>query len=206
MCPRLDGRIRLVFKRTLDIVLASLGLVLLALPMLLIALVVRSYMGRPVLFQQTRAGLRGKPFTIYKFRTMSVEGDVGLDDEVRLTKIGRFLRATSLDEVPELLNVLKGDMSIVGPRPLLMEYLCRYNQHQARRHEVKPGMTGWAQVNGRNALSWEEKFRLDVWYVDNWNLLLDLRIMWMTFPEVLRRKGVSAVGHSTMPKFRGDRR
>ncbi|MEN3185334.1 MAG: sugar transferase [Atribacterota bacterium] len=163
-------------------------------------------MGRPVLFRQRRPGLHGKPFLLYKFRTMLVlydqEGNP-LPDEKRLTKLGKFLRRTSLDELPELWNILRGDMSFVGPRPLLMEYLSRYTPEQARRHEVKPGLTGWAQVHGRNAISWEEKFKLDVWYVDHWNLKLDLQILWKTLFLVLKGEGISAEGHVTMPEFRG---
>jgi len=163
-------------------------------------------MADPVLFRQERPGLHGKPFTIYKFRTMldlrDEQGNL-LPDEQRMPPIGRFLRRTSLDELPELLNVLKGEMSLVGPRPLLMRYLNRYTREQARRHEVKPGITGWSQVNGRNALTWEEKFKLDVWYVDHWNLRLDIKIMGMSLIKVLKREGVSAEGHATMPEFMG---
>ena len=165
-------------------------------------------MGSPVLFKQVRPGLRGRPFMMYKFRTMTDERDIQgrlLPDEQRLTKLGRFLRSTSLDELPELFNVLKGDMSLVGPRPLLMEYLPLYTPEQARRHEVRPGITGWAQVNGRNAISWEEKFRYDVWYVDNWSFWLDIKILWMTIVSVLKREGISAQGHVTMPPFTGSR-
>jgi lipopolysaccharide/colanic/teichoic acid biosynthesis glycosyltransferase len=169
-------------------------------------LLVRVNMGAPVLFHQERPGLHGRPFILYKFRTMrdlrDVEGRL-LPDEMRLTRLGRILRSTSLDELPELFNVLKGEMSLVGPRPLLMEYLNRYTPEQARRHEVKPGITGWAQVNGRNAITWEEKFKLDVWYVDNWNLGLDLKILGLTLIKVLKREGISAGGHATMPEFRG---
>jgi lipopolysaccharide/colanic/teichoic acid biosynthesis glycosyltransferase len=153
-----------------------------------------------------RPGLHGKPFVMYKFCTMldlrDKEGNL-LPDEQRLTGIGRFLRSTSLDELPELINVLKGEMSLVGPRPLLMEYLDRYTPEQARRHNVKPGITGWAQVNGRNAISWEDKFKLDVWYVDNWSLWLDIKILFLTIIQVFRREGISADGYSTMPKFMG---
>jgi len=163
-------------------------------------------MGSPVLFRQVRPGLHRKPFVMYKFRTMrdlrDTEGRL-LPDEMRLTRVGHILRATSLDELPELFNVLKGEMSLVGPRPLLMEYLELYTPEQARRHEVKPGITGWAQVNGRNAITWEEKFKLDVWYVDNWSLGLDLKILALTLIKVLKREGISADGHATMPEFRG---
>jgi len=164
-------------------------------------------MGRPVLFRQQRPGLRGKPFTLYKFRTMrdarTASGEL-LPDDLRLTTFGKWLRSTSLDELPELFNVLKGEMSLVGPRPLLMEYLPRYSPEQARRHEVKPGITGWAQVNGRNALTWEEKFRMDVWYVDHWNLWLDMKIVLLTIWKVLKREGISAEGSATMPVFTGN--
>ncbi len=193
-------------KRLMDICLASVALVLTALPMLVIALLVRLSMGKPVLFRQQRPGLHGKPFTLIKFRTMRDLRDASgnpLPDEMRLTRVGQWLRSTSLDELPELFNVLKGEMSLVGPRPLLMEYLPRYTPQQARRHEVKPGITGWAQVNGRNALTWEQKFELDVWYVDNWNLWLDLRILALTVWKVLRREGISAEGCATMPVFTG---
>ncbi|MGQ9542135.1 MAG: sugar transferase [Armatimonadota bacterium] len=195
-----------LLKRLMDLCLASVALVLLALPMLVIALLVRLSLGSPVLFRQQRAGLHGKPFTLIKFRTMRDARDERgklLPDEVRLTRFGKWLRHTSLDELPELLNVLKGEMSLVGPRPLLLEYLPRYSAQQARRHEVKPGITGWAQVNGRNALSWEERFRLDVWYVDNWNLWLDVKILLLTLWKVLKREGISAEGSATMPVFMG---
>ncbi len=165
-------------------------------------------MGRPIFFKQVRPGLYGKPFVLYKFRTMlDLRDQTGkmLPDERRLTSFGRWLRSTSLDELPVLFNVLKGDMSLVGPRPLLMEYLDRYTTEQARRHEVKPGITGWAQINGRNAISWEEKFALDVWYVDNWSLLLDFRIIFLTILKVLKHEGISADGHVTMPEFKGSR-
>jgi len=194
-------------KRVVDIVGASVGIILLAPVMLAVALLVLLTMGRPVLFRQQRPGLRGKPFTLYKFRTMrdarSASGEL-LPDELRLTTFGKWLRSTSLDELPELFNVLKGEMSLVGPRPLLMEYLPRYSPDQARRHEVKPGITGWAQVNGRNALTWEEKFRMDVWYVDHWNLWLDMKILLLTIWKVLKREGISAEGSATMPVFTGN--
>ena len=163
-------------------------------------------MGLPIIFSQIRAGLRGAPFNMYKFRTMTneqnTEGEL-LPDELRLTRFGRFLRSTSLDELPELFNVLKGDMSLVGPRPLLTQYLDRYTPEQARRHEVKPGITGWAQVNGRNAITWEEKFRLDVWYVDHQSLWLDLKILILTALKVLRREGISQEGQATAQEFLG---
>ncbi|MCM8594245.1 MAG: sugar transferase [Candidatus Accumulibacter sp.] len=193
-------------KRLMDVLLASLLLLLLLLPMFLLAGVVRHRLGSPVFFCQTRPGLHGRPFNMIKFRTMTDErgpkGDL-LPDEQRLTAFGRFLRASSLDELPELWNVLRGDMSLVGPRPLLMEYLPLYSPEQARRHEVRPGITGWSQVNGRNALSWEDKFRLDVWYVDHQSLWLDLRILWLTVCKVLLREGITAQGEATMPRFTG---
>ncbi len=195
-----------VLKRGMDLMGATFGLVLLAPVMLVVALLIRLTMGSPVLFRQVRPGLYGRPFTMYKFRTMlDIRNERGelLPDELRLTPVGRFLRKTSLDELPELFNVLKGDMSLVGPRPLLMDYLDRYTPEQARRHEVKPGITGWAQVNGRNALTWEEKFKLDVWYVDNWSLWLDIKILFMTLVKVFKREGISADGHVTMPEFKG---
>ena len=193
-------------KRLFDVVVSLTALVLLSPLLLLLAVWIRITMGSPVLFRQTRPGLHGKPFTMYKFRTMTDERDAEgnlLPDEQRLTRLGRFLRSTSLDELPELINVLKGEMSLVGPRPLLMKYLDRYTPEQFRRHEVKPGITGWAQVNGRNAISWEEKFKLDVWYVDNWNLWLDLKILLMTLVKVFRREGISHGSEATMPEFRG---
>lgn len=193
-------------KRLLDVVVASIGLVLLSPLMAALALLVRARLGSPVLFAQERPGLRGRPFRIWKFRTMSDARDASgetLPDERRLTPLGRFLRGASLDELPELFNVLRGDMSLVGPRPLLMEYLPLYTTEQARRHEVRPGITGWAQVNGRNAISWEEKFALDVWYVDNRSLPLDLRIMALTAAKVLAREGISQEGRATMERFTG---
>lgn len=176
---------------------------------LLIAVIVRVLIGRPVLFRQQRPGWHGKPFTLLKFRTMTDGRDADgrlLPDGDRLTRVGRTLRAFSLDELPTLLNVLRGEMSLVGPRPLLMQYLPLYSPEQARRHEVKPGITGWAQVNGRNALTWEEKFRFDVWYVDNASLWLDLKILRLTLARVLKRQGISARGHATMPEFQGSTR
>jgi lipopolysaccharide/colanic/teichoic acid biosynthesis glycosyltransferase len=193
-------------KRLFDMLAASLALLLLALPLLSLAWVIRRKLGSPVLFRQVRPGLQGRPFTMVKFRTMTDErGPDGalLPDAQRLTPFGRFLRASSLDELPELWNVLKGDMSLVGPRPLLTEYLPLYTPEQARRHEVRPGITGWAQVNGRNAISWQDKFALDVWYVDNRSMWLDVRILWLTVRKVLVRDGISAPGDATMPKFEG---
>ncbi|MCW8842933.1 MAG: sugar transferase [Rhodobacteraceae bacterium] len=195
-----------MFKRVLDIIGATFGLLLFSPLLLFIALKIRSQMGAPVLFRQTRPGRDGKPFQMVKFRTMrdAVDADgTTLPDSERLTRLGQFLRSSSLDELPELWNVLKGDMSLVGPRPLLMEYLPLYSREQARRHEVRPGVTGWAQINGRNAISWEEKFALDVWYVDNRTLWLDLKIIWLTIRKVVKREGISAAGEATMSKFEG---
>jgi sugar transferase EpsL len=189
-----------------DLAISLLLLMVMALPLLILALIIRCQLGSPVLFIQERPGLHGKPFKIFKLRTMSDKRDVKgepLPDADRLTGLGRFLRAFSLDELPELFNVLRGNMSLVGPRPLLMEYLGAYTPEQARRHEVLPGVTGWAQVNGRNALSWEEKFRLDVWYVDHRTFWLDLKILWLTVKAVVTRKGISQEGRATMDKFRG---
>jgi lipopolysaccharide/colanic/teichoic acid biosynthesis glycosyltransferase len=193
-------------KRFLDYLLTIPGIVLVSPVILIITLLVRLKIGSPVLFTQVRPGLYSRPFRIYKFRTMTDEkGPDGrlLPDAERLVPFGRFLRSTSLDELPELLNVLKGDMSLVGPRPLLMEYLDRYTPEQARRHEVRPGITGWAQVNGRNALSWEEKFTLDVWYVDNSSLWLDIKILFMTIWKTVKREDINHDGQATMPVFYG---
>lgn len=195
-----------VVKRALDLVLVVPGIVLLSPLLAALALLVGLRIGRPVLFRQRRPGLHGRPFTLLKFRTMTDARDAQgnlLRDRDRLTRLGRSLRRTSLDELPELFNVLKGDMSLVGPRPLLVEYLDLYSPEQMRRHEVKPGITGWNQVNGRNALTWEEKFALDIWYVDNSSLWLDLKILAITVWKVLTREGVSAPGHATMPPFTG---
>jgi lipopolysaccharide/colanic/teichoic acid biosynthesis glycosyltransferase len=194
-------------KRLFDICVAGLALILLSPVMLLVALCILLFIGRPVIFTQQRPGLAGRPFTILKFRTMTsrrAEDGELLPDEERLTRIGKLLRASSLDELPTLVNVVLGDMSLVGPRPLLMEYLPLYSEEQARRHEVRPGITGWAQVKGRNLLSWDEKFELDVWYVDNRSVWTDLRILVLTLVQVLRREGISHPGESTMPKFRGN--
>lgn len=193
-------------KRCFDFLAALCMLVFLAPVIFVTALLVIVNMGTPILFRQTRPGFKGQPFMIYKFRTMrDVVAEQGrlLPDENRLTSLGSFLRKYSLDELPQLLNVLKGDLSLVGPRPLLMEYLPRYSAEQARRHGVRPGITGWAQVNGRNALTWEEKFRLDVWYVDNRSFLLDLKILWMTVMNVVCKKDINYEGHATMPEFMG---
>lgn len=195
-----------MLKRLMDVLAACLALLLLGLPLLLLATLVRAKLGSPVLFCQIRPGLRGRPFMMVKFRTMTDErGPDGelLPDAQRLTAFGRFLRASSLDELPELWNVLRGEMSLVGPRPLLMEYLTLYSPEQARRHEVRPGITGWAQVNGRNAVNWDQRFLMDVWYVDHRSLWLDLRILWLTVRKVLLREGISAQGEATMPRFTG---
>lgn len=194
-------------KRLFDVVVAGTALLVLLLPLVILSLLVRRRLGSPIFFRQVRPGLGGHPFEMLKFRTMTDERDAGgalKPDSERLTAFGRWLRATSLDELPELWNVLRGDMSLVGPRPLLMQYLPLYSPRQARRHEVRPGITGWAQVNGRNALTWPQKFELDVWYVENRSFWLDLRILWMTVMSVLRREGISAAGEATMPAFTGN--
>jgi sugar transferase EpsL len=190
-------------KRLMDVVVATMLLVLLSPILAVVAIATGATMGLPFLFRQTRPGLGGAPFTLVKFRTMTAPASGALSDERRLTAVGSFLRRWSLDELPELWNVLRGDMSLVGPRPLLMEYLGRYNARQARRHEVKPGITGWAQVNGRNSLTWEEKFDLDVWYVDHQSFWLDLKILARTAGQVLTRRGISHAGSATMPEFQG---
>lgn len=194
-------------KRAFDLLVTGLLLVLLSPLLLLLALWVRLALGSPVLFRQRRPGFSGKPFYIYKFRTMTGARDAHgalLPDELRLTRLGRFLRASSLDELPELINVLRGEMSLVGPRPLLMQYLERYSPEQARRHHVLPGITGWAQINGRNVLTWQDKFALDVWYVDHWSFGLDLKILLLTLGKVLRREGISQPGHATAAEFLGN--
>lgn len=196
-------------KRLFDIIASTAALLLLSPVLLCVAIMVATKMGRPIFFRQQRPGLNEKPFFMLKFRTMLNANDAAgqaLADAQRLTPFGRWLRSTSLDELPELWNVLKGELSLVGPRPLLMEYLPRYNTAQRRRHEVRPGLTGWAQVNGRNAVDWDERFQLDVWYVDNRSFWLDLKILAMTVALVLTRKGVSAEGEATMSKFTGSRR
>jgi len=198
-----------MLKRTFDFVIALLGLLALAPLLIVISMLVRWQLGSPVFFTQLRPGLGCRPFRLVKFRTMIGGLDANgkeLTDAERLTAFGHFLRSTSLDELPELYNVLIGDMSLVGPRPLLMEYLPLYNAHERRRHEVRPGITGWAQVNGRNAISWERKFDLDVWYVDNASFWLDLRILWLTLWRVLRREGISGEGTATAERFTGKRR
>lgn len=193
-------------KRWLDLCLLTVGAPLVVLPLAMTALAVRCAAGAPVFFRQRRPGRNGQPFTLFKFRTMREADDAhghSLPDKARLTRVGSWLRRTSLDELPELWNVLRGEMSFVGPRPLLMEYLDLYTPEQARRHAVAPGITGWAQVRGRNALSWAEKFQLDVWYVDRVSLALDLRILGLTVRQVLAGRGVSAPGYATMPRFEG---
>lgn len=192
-------------KRAVDVVVAGAGLVVAGPVMVGVAAVVAYDLGRPVLFRQRRPGLGGQPFELLKFRTMRAPkpGREVADDGERLTAVGRWLRRASLDELPTLLNVLRGEMTLVGPRPLLMQYLPRYSPEQARRHAVKPGVTGWAQVNGRNALDWETKFQYDVWYVDNWSLALDLKVLWRTVGVVLRREGTHYAGEATMGEFMG---
>lgn len=195
-------------KRLLDVGLGLMALALVSPALPALFLIVRARMGRPVLFRQLRCGYQGTPFTMYKFRTMRDAYDSSgqpLPDSERLTAIGRLLRATSLDELPELINVLKGDMSLVGPRPLLLEYLPLYNDRQQHRHDVRPGITGWAQINGRNSLDWERRLELDVWYVEHQSIRLDVLILLQTVRSVLTRRGVTASGHATMPKFQGSR-
>jgi sugar transferase EpsL len=195
-------------KRLFDLLLTSIGLVVISPILLILALLVLTCHGFPVLFRQVRPGYRARLFTMYKFRTMRDDHDQQgnlLPDEDRLTPLGRFLRSTSLDELPELFNVLRGEMSLVGPRPLLTQYLDRYTSEQARRHEALPGITGWAQVNGRNTLTWEEKFQYDVWYVDHWTFWLDIKILLINFLKVFKREGISQPGHATMEEFMGSR-
>jgi len=198
-----------MFKRFFDIVASVSGLIVLSPVIAVVAYLIRKRLGSPILFRQVRPGLGGKPFQMIKFRTMRDALDANgnpLPDAERMTDFGRFLRSSSLDELPELWNVIKGDMSLVGPRPLLMEYLPLYDHVQLRRHDARPGVTGWAQINGRNALSWEEKFKLDVWYVDNQSLWLDLKIIFLTIKKVLIRDGISAEGEVTMTKFTGTKK
>ena len=193
-------------KRLFDLLAAALGLLVASPILLLTAALVRMFHGAPVLFRQQRPGYKGRLFSIYKFRTMTNARDKDgnlLPDSARLTPLGRFLRSSSLDELPELFNILRGEMSCVGPRPLLTQYLARYSPEQARRHDTLPGVTGWAQVNGRNALSWEEKFKLDVWYVDHWSFWLDIKILFLTLWKVFKREGISQPGHATMEEFMG---
>lgn len=195
-------------KRAFDLFTSVILLLLLSPLLFFLSFLVWFTLGSPILFSQRRPGRFGTPFLLCKFRTLTNDVDEGghlLADGERTTFVGNLIRSSSLDELPELWNVIKGDMSLVGPRPLLMEYLPLYTPEQARRHEVRPGITGWAQVNGRNALSWEEKFKLDVWYVDNQSFLLDLKILWMTLVKVIRREGISAEGEATMPKFTGSK-
>lgn len=202
--PARRGLYRRFGKRLFDLAVAVPALVVLAPVVLVVAVLVRVLMGSPVLFRQCRPGRAGRPFELVKFRTMRpAEAGSPAGDADRLTPLGRLLRSSSLDELPSLVNVVRGDMSLVGPRPLLMRYLGRYSPEQARRHEVRPGVTGWAQVNGRNAVGWEDRFRLDVWYVDHVGFLLDVRIVLLTVIRVLRREGVAAAGHATMPEFEG---
>lgn len=194
-----------LMKMIFDYITASILLVILFPVILMVSILIRIFLGSPVIFSQIRPGKNNKLFKMVKFRTMKdlygEDGDL-LDDSLRITKFGKILRATSLDELPELINVLKGDMSLVGPRPLLVEYLDIYTPEQARRHEVKPGITGWAQINGRNGISWEEKFKLDVWYVDNQSFWLDIKILFLTIYKVIKRDGISAEGHVTVGKFK----
>lgn len=195
-------------KRLFDLVVGVTAIFLLSPVLIIVAIMIRRKLGRPVLFSQVRPGLHGRPFRMVKFRTMrdAVDGKgAALPDSERMTPFGAKLRATSLDELPELWNVLRGDMSLVGPRPLLMQYISLYSPEQARRHDMRPGITGWAQVNGRNALGWDEKFRLDTWYIDNWSFGLDLRILWLTVRKVLLREGIAAEGETTMAPFMGNR-
>lgn len=193
-------------KRLFDIMISFILLTILLIPILIISLIIRLNMGSPIVFKQRRPGLKGKPFDIYKFRTMTNEVDSKgnlLPNEERITKTGAILRKLSLDELPQLFNVLKGDISLVGPRPLLMEYLPLYNEEQARRHDVKPGITGWAQINGRNAIDWEERFKLDVWYVDNQSFWLDIKILMLTVLKVFKREGINPEDKQFIDKFRG---
>lgn len=193
-------------KRFFDFVSALLALIVFSLLLAVIAVLVKVKLGSPVIFKQERPGLNNKVFTLYKFRTMTDERDENgelLPDEVRLTKFGQFLRNTSIDELPELINILKGDMSVIGPRPLLVQYIPLYNEHQARRAEVMPGLTGWAQVNGRNSVTWEDKFDMDVYYVDNYSLALDIKILFMTVKNVIKREGISSDTSATMEAFTG---
>ena len=198
--------LQLYLKCIFDFTASLVGLIILAIPFLFIVIAMKMISTDPVFFKQTRPGRNGKLFRLYKFRTMTeLRDDRGklFPDKERITNIGKILRKLSLDELPELWNVMKDDMSFVGPRPLLIEYLDRYTPEQARRHEVKPGITGWAQVNGRNAITWEQKFKYDVWYVDNWSLWLDVKIIFMTFIKVIKGEGISQTGHATMEKFKG---
>lgn len=196
-----------VSKRLLDLILTIPGLILISPLLLVTAVLVRIQHGKPIIFRQRRPGYRSQMFTLHKFRTMTDQRNNSgsmKPDEVRITRLGQFLRGTSIDELPELVNVLKGEMSLVGPRPLLVQYLPRYSSEQIRRHDVLPGMTGWAQINGRNTLTWEDKFRFDVWYVDHWTLCLDIKILALTMWKVIRREGISQEGHATSEEFMGN--
>lgn len=198
-----------MIKRLIDLIGSAIGLVLLGPIMVILAIQIRQRLGLPIFFRQVRPGKNGQPFEMIKFRTMRDASDSSgkpLPDDERMTPFGSFLRSSSLDELPELWNVLKGDMSLVGPRPLLMEYIPLYSKEQYRRHEVRPGVTGWAQVNGRNAISWEDKFKFDVWYVDNCSLLLDLKILFLTVKKVVIKDGISAEGSATISKFSGSQK
>jgi sugar transferase EpsL len=204
--PKSRAIVKRMAKRTFDLVISNVLLVALVPLLLGLACLIYATLGRPILLQQVRCGEHGRPFLLYKFRSMTDERDASgelLDDQLRLTRVGRFIRRLSFDELPQLVNVIKGDMSLVGPRPLLMEYLPLYSLDQARRHEVKPGITGWAQVSGRNAISWELKLSLDVWYVDHRSLWLDCYVLLLTLLKVLRREGISQLGHATADRFRG---
>lgn len=203
------GKNRVIgIKRLFDFIVAGIGIVVTSPIMIIFAILIRMKLGKPIIFKQQRPGLHGNPFYVYKFRTMTDEVDENgelLPDHIRLTKLGRLIRKLSVDELPQLFNVLKGDLSLVGPRPLLMEYLPLYTAEQARRHDVKPGITGWAQVNGRNAITWEEKFKLDVWYVENQSFWLDLKILFLTIVKVVKSEGINQAGQATMEKFTGSR-
>lgn len=204
--PRKGGLYRRFFKRPMDFILSLIAIIVLSPVLLVVALLVKTKLGTPVIFKQKRPGLNEKIFTLYKFRTMTDERDENgelLPDSVRLTRFGKFLRSTSLDELPELFNILVGDMSIVGPRPLLVQYLPLYNEHQKRRHDVRPGLSGWAQVNGRNAISWEDKFNLDVEYVDSVSFISDLKIIFLTLKKVFVREGINSETAATMEPFKG---
>lgn len=207
-CTNKQGSLyRKYIKRPMDFILSLTAIIALSPVLLIVGILVKIKLGSPIIFKQERVGLNEKIFTLYKFRTMIDERDENgelLPDEVRLTKFGKFLRSTSLDELPELINILKGDMSIVGPRPLLVQYLPLYNEHQKRRHEVRPGLSGWAQVNGRNSISWEEKFNLDVYYVDNMSFLLDWNIIFLTLKKAFIREGISSENSVTMEPFKGN--
>jgi len=195
-------------KRIFDLIVTSLGLIILSPVILLVAILVRIFLGSPVLFRQTRPGYKAKSFTVYKFRTMTHTRDGQgnlLPDDLRSTRLGKFLRSSSLDELPELFNILRGEMSLVGPRPLLMEYLPLYSPEQMRRHDVHPGLSGWAQVNGRNALDWQTRFALDVWYVDHWSFWLDIKIIFMSLWKAIQREGISQPGQATTEYFKGNK-